>query len=433
MTQTELEAAIFMEQLRMRYRLDQYTLDELKRISYALNSVEREVTAKLSTMPTNISQTRQIEFLDEIKMMTKATKQTMANNIATTAADVSVFAAEEHSKILSFGGYAKNIQRIALRPNVMESFWQTTPVGGRLLNDWINRTFDSNIIEKIQHEVATGLFQGETTKQLASRLSAGFNMTKVQAETLAHTYVSTANMDALQRTFDANKDVLQSVRWRATGDNKTCLICASLDSKKFPVNNHPPIPKHCRCRCTLQPIISKEAIGLIDKDAELFVHHEGISPKDFKINGRKLIEKGGQRGPTVSQWIQQQRPEVQIEMLGPKRYDLLQAGMIQWDDLVDLQTYRVRKIDELIADKAQALGLTQSALLARARTVAEVTSKADQKHLTKSEAEIQLDYELWRYEQLNQRNGSRKDKRKQLDIVNRLEKILGKKPTRLNH
>lgn len=338
----EFENYAFIEQLKLQYKLAQYTDDELVKVTTMLNKVEHEIMGQWHAM-TDFGKEKAMELLEQSKAMTIAAKQTMSTSIANTIGNVSEEAAKAHSRILSFSGRAGKVATVKLSANQMAAFWQTTPVGGNLLKDWVSRSFDKNTIEKIQQEIATGFFKGETINQMIGRLKTGFGMTKHEVNTLVRTYVSTANMDALQRTFEANKDLIKDVRWRATGDANTCLVCASLDGNVFPYDKHPPIPIHPRCRCTLIPMPTSVAkLGVETSEAD-------AAYKDAQKSGvtnSAIFKRLGSK-KSVSEWIQKQPPEIQIQMMGPKRYELLSKGLIDWEDLVDLNTYRIRRLEEL--------------------------------------------------------------------------------------
>lgn len=424
----ELGATIFIQQLALKYRLHEYSNQELTRMNYLLNRAEHEITGKLHAQPAgSFTQARQLEMLDEVRQMTAATKQIMTGNLAATAADVSVLAAKEHSRILSFDGAAKNVSRITLSPGQMESYWRSTPVGGGLLSDWINRAFDKNTVDKIRDEILIGTFKAETPNQLAARLVTGFGMAKHEAQTLTLTYVATANMDALQRTFEANKELIKSVRWRATGDANTCLVCASLDGKTYPVDDHPQIPSHPRCRCSLQPKLTQQAIGLIDEDYGAYIQTNGINPQKYRLNGRALIQAGNRPGLSVSEWIMKQEPEVRRAMLGPRRFELLEAGIIEWDDLVDLNTLKVRRLEELTAKRAGELGIGHEEMQSRAATIAKVTVRADESHVSRQDVESRLAFALWTFGHLVALGEVQKIKKKQLERINALQRKLGVK------
>ena len=48
---------------------------------------------------------------------------------------------------------------------------------------------------------------------------------------------------------------VEQVRWIATLEANTCEVCAELDSNIYDINDHPPLPVHPNCRCTLSPYI----------------------------------------------------------------------------------------------------------------------------------------------------------------------------------
>ena len=73
-----------------------------------------------------------------------------------------------------------------------------------------------------------------------------------RAEMIARTEVSRAgNAGAIK---DYKKSGVKKVRWIAVNDNRTCPICDPLDEQVYAISDHPALPQHVACRCTVTPI-----------------------------------------------------------------------------------------------------------------------------------------------------------------------------------
>ncbi|UED72147.1 portal protein [Brevibacillus sp. HD3.3A] len=106
-----------------------------------------------------------------------------------------------------------------------------------------------------------------TRKQIQSTLADGFTanagwkeiMKQVQpiienpirAELIARTELSWAYNRSAKRIYaDAG---FTKVEWSAVIDARTCPVCRERHGKVYPIDEHPDIPAHPRCKCTLLP------------------------------------------------------------------------------------------------------------------------------------------------------------------------------------
>ncbi len=381
------ESSLLIQQTQHQYLLDQMTDDELVKLNRAMHKVEKEIVHQWGKagMRTEFSQSRAITMLEETRKLTAATRSTMSTSVADTLGKVSYASAKAHSKILSFGGKAANVQDVILDAKAMTSFWQTTPVGGHLLKDWVDKSFDKHTIDKIQQEIAAGLFRGESYTQLAKRFNAGFGMTKNEIDTLVRTYVRTANTDAMLRVYEQNKDLYDGLRWTASINSHTCLLCASLEGKRYPIDKHPPCPVHPRCRCTLLPDLkSLAAMGMTGKTLKAYNANEKMGPENLRkgYRGRELFEHGELKS-NMKEWALSQDTPSKLKMFGPTRLKMLDAGLIEWDDLVDLDQLRIRTVKELLGEAT----LTAAAKMGVPEAVAALKAKAEAKKVAEALAE----------------------------------------------
>ena len=47
---------------------------------------------------------------------------------------------------------------------------------------------------------------------------------------------------------------IEKIRWVASFGPRTCPDCEALNGQIYPINEHPAIPLHTMCRCTLVPV-----------------------------------------------------------------------------------------------------------------------------------------------------------------------------------
>ena len=256
--------------------------------------------------------------------------------------------------MLSFGGKARGVETVFLSAGQMRSFWQRTPVGGALLSEWVGKTFNGPTIESIQREVFAGMFEGLGFPGMSKRLQEGFVISKREADTLVRTYVQTANVHAMDTVYGKNRDIIAGVRWLTAFDKRTCMRCAYLGGKLYPLDNHPECPLHPRCRCVLIPETDINKLKVQPKVAE-----DWAKELKTRIPGLEtVLTPDGIPRTDFRRWILAQSEVDQLAFFGATRYGLLKEGKITWEDLFEetldqngREGVRLRRIRELLGDR----------------------------------------------------------------------------------
>lgn len=350
MPENHIDLVLLAKAIDWQYTLDQYSDDQAKLILGILDRSQAQLTRKLTRAAiTEWSKARTKALLDEVQDLTLGIRQKITGDIGDVTATAGAASYTAHSEALSFGGAAKNVTTVAMTASTLKSIITTVPIGGNLLSEWVDKSLSSHLKDRIRAEVAAGLIDGDSYAAIVKRLKQGWQGAKHELETITKTYVSSINSQAMQDVFTANKDIVKTVQWRAALSNRTCLRCSGLDGHSYPVNDHPPIPLHPRCRCVLLPKTDgKEALGLSQKDLDEAARPYSI--KEGKIVGLgskgKVVDAGTWKGNYES-WLNQLSPKQRLDFLGPKRLELIEAGMVKFDDLVDTKTGRLRLLAEL--------------------------------------------------------------------------------------
>lgn len=413
------QTILLIREFRRRYQLEQYSDQTLKQLHRAIHQVEREITRQWGQigLRTEFSQGRAVTLLEEFRGLTAAIKGTLSKDIAKAAGEAAAGSAAYTSKTLSFGGRAANVNAVMLSPEVMAEYWQRTPVGGSLLREWVENSFDRNAIDKIKNEIGKGLLRAESYDQIAERMSVGFGATKNEIDTIVRTTIRTAHNEAAERVYSQNKDLFDELRWTAAVNDRTCLLCAALEGKHFTLEDHPPCPVHPRCRCTLLPVLkSLKDLGLTTKDIEEFANEEKIVSSTHKgFRGRALERKG----QTMGDWLRSLPKKEQLKYFGPSRFNLLESGFVSFDDLVNLNQLRIKTLEEL----PLPAGMTAAEAVKAATAI--VATKPEMNH---GQLETLLQYEMDAFIEAMAISGTTKtEQQRRLKAINRLRRIL-KKP-----
>jgi SPP1 gp7 family putative phage head morphogenesis protein len=253
----------------------------------------------------------------------------------------------EYNDILSFNGRLSEtigFNFVQVSAAQLESMILGTPVGGHLLNDWVQQTFQHNLIDDIKLDIMTGYLQGEGFPAMVERIEDGFDITKRDAITLTRTYVADVNNKAAEQVYKANTDIVKGEEWCATLEVSTksgcgvCLRCAALDGKTWPIGEphiRPPLHPRCRCFCLCKTKSYKE-LGLnipeLEDAARPYTEREGI-PINVGLT-RQIVDVGQFQGK-FEDFLKTRGEKYQLNMLGKNRFDLYTSGKVEFSDFVN--------------------------------------------------------------------------------------------------
>jgi hypothetical protein len=195
----------------------------------------------------------------------------VAGEISNLAGQAGAESAKYHSQTMSLGGRVQGFNNVALSPEQFRSFFQTTPLGGATLNQWVNRAFDATVRQGILEDLGAGVLQGKGYPGLVDNIMGHMEgFTRKEAVTLARTFVQTANCEAQKAVMAANSDIVKKWRWSSVLENSnlrtgsgTCLRCAVNDGNRYNLGEGPPIPLHPNCITGNMRVSAPGALGAI--------------------------------------------------------------------------------------------------------------------------------------------------------------------------
>lgn len=134
---------------------------------------------------------------------------------------------------------------------------------GRTLQQWFLK-IAADDAARIETVIRQGISSGWTIDQIANNIAGTaengykdgvFNTTRREAVNMARTVCNGVANSAKLAFYQANDDVIIGVEILATLDGRTCPVCASLDRKRYKMDETPPsLPLHHQCRCVLLPV-----------------------------------------------------------------------------------------------------------------------------------------------------------------------------------
>lgn len=239
---------LLVRNLLWHYQLEDFTDSTLQEISRTIRIAEDDLLYSLKA--------KDIRMLEEIQDLMFGVQAVISGDIEKAVEISGISAYEEHQRILNFDGKLKDtvgFNDIAITGAQLRNYAVGVPVGGEILESWMNRTFGAGIIQQYKEQYGAGLLLGESIPKLIERIPEDMRTIEREMITLTRTYVADINNKAMLDVYKANKDIIKEEQWNATLELSTlgygtCIRCASMMGKSFPiteVHNRPPL--HPRC------------------------------------------------------------------------------------------------------------------------------------------------------------------------------------------
>lgn len=212
------------------------------------------------------------------------------------------------------------------------------PIQGLNIGEWFEAQARTMTLET-KRIIQQGLIDGKSPADISRRVLADqraqgpvlSRRAKQEARSIVRTTVNAVQNDATRASYDQLPDsVSDSWRFLAVRDNRTTLICLSLDGRVFRFDDEtaPWPPRHIGCRSTTNAVV---------KGAEQSMAEQTSQPLTLR---------------SMADWLKAQPITVQNDLLGPTRAGLFRDGTMKLTDALDADN-RVLTLAELRA----ALGL----------------------------------------------------------------------------
>ena len=161
--------------------------------------------------------------------------------------------------------YYRTVYAVSQQMNVASTFARIDPqtVEKILAVPWLGSEFSSRIwadkdklTRELMQTLSRGFVRGDSLDRMTKEFAQRMGVSESRAATLIHT--ESAHMAAEAAEQGYRETGVQSYRFEAALDLKTCAVCGALDQREFPLAEHetginyPPL--HPRCRCTTVPV-----------------------------------------------------------------------------------------------------------------------------------------------------------------------------------
>ena len=300
------------------------TKEKYRRISAEIRRIQKELSDRLY----GAFETDGLELIaEEIQFVDRVINKDLNINL-----DLELPAAKQVWAAASFGSYSADGH---------ETF--ETYLDG--LSENFYKVWDTN--------VRAGYLAGLTAKQINRAVLGSvkdMEMGQIQGlrkslERNTHTMISSLAETARDAVYRENEHIFNGYKYLATLDTRTCLVCGADDGKIFKnLDEAPKLPRHLNDRCLYVPYIK----GFEDIPGERAAMDGPVSDK-----------------VTYKDWLAQQDPAIQKEILGPARFAAYQNGMSISSFVSDGKTLNLRKFMEKEGLKFFGAGLKTGSEQAR--------------------------------------------------------------------
>lgn len=326
--------------IEQQYKLSQYTDEALKTIQRSLDMARKKLFDEIGYRDIIMPKDRVDMVLEELNNLTLGIQYQISKDIQDAAVVAGEYSFRDYDAILSFdGALAETVgfNFTAISSDQIRAMVVAVPVGGKLLEEWVQDTFDRRIIDEIQTAIMADNFQGLSNPKIIRHMENAFGMIHSDAETLVRTYIQSINNQAAESVYKANSDIVKRERWDATFEvstvagSGTCMECAALHGREFPIDEpHIRPPKHPRCRCYMTPItLSYRDLGL-----DIGELKTSLKPYTERDENRAILE-AGQISGSFDDFLKSRDEHYQLNFLGTNRFRMWKAGEITVDDLAD--------------------------------------------------------------------------------------------------
>lgn len=315
--------------IRHMVYLERYKAAEIKKIRKILDTeIIPEISAKIEKKLAKILDRGSdlgsvtVKRLKELETELKKLSDDLANGVKKVAV-VDLDDLTEHELDWQVNAIKDslnfNLDLVVPNPRVVAQVAKKTSFAGLTLDQWyesLSRSTQRNVMTAINR----GIVEGETTDEIMRRIRGTkklnftdgiWETTRRQAETITRSTVNHATNQARLEFFKDNDDIIEGMKWIATLDSRTSVICAGLDGKVFPLDKGPRPPAHPNCRSTMTAVL---------KDAD------SLGLNDLPTDKRASVDGQVPASTTYGQWLKRQPVEVQEQVLGVSKAKLFRDG-----------------------------------------------------------------------------------------------------------
>lgn len=344
----ELEIILNSRILETQYDIEVY-VDSV--INDILDDLDRFRRIGLTSTPAFIKQNPQ-EILQFIRSEINPLQLDIEERLRAMVTYISRNFGVTMNNIISFDGAVDGFESVMMSEARLMKLISGKMYNGIKFGDFINRILDTYIISNIESNIRLySLDSAAVISQLRANLVGAI---PTELAMVAHGYGANTQNLIYGEIYAANMHLVQKVRWNSVmelGNKKsgrgTCIRCAALDGQIFEKGNHPECPLHPRCRCWLTPVVDRDFVDRAIAEQEIYDRYRDPSVLKFNRGSKGVSIRHDFGAGSFSEYFAGMSSTAQMNMLGPRRYDLWKSGKVGFSDFVDRATGELVLIRDL--------------------------------------------------------------------------------------
>lgn len=344
---TDYEAYLIARCQLWKQELERFDGAVVAELLRSMRQIRREVDAQIDaldlTNPADLLDKERLERLEAWIDSVTAAASSITEGIALEAGIQSALASATATvAMLNLDGMISAFRDVGLTREQIAVWYGDTAelvdgyTMGRLLSG-MQIHAKQTVLDSLRASVTMGeSVQKAVDRLLRDAMEAGLEMTERGAISTVRTAIQAGAVQAMDKVYRENRDIIVKWRWVAKLDSRTCAWCAANDGRIFEFEDKPKLPAHVRCRCLASPILRKNVnLGLPDAEIQRLSRRWIEREKgNIDMGGRKILDVQ-QTDRWFGEWFPHLRPDMQDSILGPTRANAVRNGSISWSDLTD--------------------------------------------------------------------------------------------------
>lgn len=345
--------------LQRQIAVRRMTQDVLNDVLDYLTTVDQDLVKKLKGDLTTFQKSRLHSLLKEVKDLRKAVWLELLQDTRLNLEQLAALeAAWEEQAIKRVIPIERSFASVNIEQVVASAM--AKPFQGATMSQWFSDLATKDITA-ITRAISLGVTEGQTIDEMirvirgtkASGFTDGILSTsRRHAETIVRTATNHVSNAARNEVWMANSDIIRGLRWTATLDGRTSLICASRDGMVAPLGDKPLAPgereltppdarppAHPNCRSLMVAVL--DGLGIIGERPTVI---DTRTPEKREIDFRRMAKEQGKsiqqvrkewatanvgRTPAATnyeEWLRTQTHDFQNRVLGRSRAELFRKG-----------------------------------------------------------------------------------------------------------
>ena len=269
---TDYEAYLIARGQLWKQELEAFDGAVVAQLLKSMRQIRREVEAQIDALdlssPADLLDKERLERLEAWIDSVTAAASSITEGIAVEAGISSALASATATvAMLSLDGAISAFRDVGLTREQLAVWYADTAelVEGYSLRGLL-QGMSAQAKQTVLDSLRTSVTMGESIQKGVDRLlrdamEAGLEMTERGAVSTVRTAIQAGAVQAMDKVYEGNRDLIAKWRWIAKLDSRVCPVCAARDSQIYEFEKGPTMPAHPRCLMGETPVYAPDNIA----------------------------------------------------------------------------------------------------------------------------------------------------------------------------